>query len=52
VFTPKERDSDKPRNFSFICYRKIENAEEAIRGMNGRVRENDLILLLLIDIGD
>lgn len=41
VYTPKDRNTDKPRGFTFICYRRVENAEEAIRGMNGRVRESE-----------
>lgn len=38
VYTPKDRETDKLRSFTFIKYRRPENAEEAIRGMNGRVR--------------
>ena len=38
VFTPKNRENDKPRGFSFLRYRRVEDAEDAIRGMNGRVR--------------
>ena len=39
MFTPKNRETDKPRGFSFIRYRRVEDAEDAIRGMNGRVRK-------------
>ena len=39
VFTPKNRENDKPRGFSFIRYRRVEDAEDAIRGMSGRVRK-------------
>ena len=39
MFTPKNKETDKPRGFTFIRYRRVEDAEDAIRGMNGRVRE-------------
>ena len=38
VFTLKNRENDKPRRFSFIRYRKVEDTEDTIKGMNGRVR--------------
>ena len=34
---PKERDTRKPKGFSFCQYKRKEDAEDAIKGMNGRV---------------
>ena len=38
MLTPKNRENDKPKGFSFIRYRRVGDAEDAVRGMNGRVR--------------
>lgn len=40
VFTPTDKVTQKPRNFTFIRYRRPEDADDAVRGMNGRVRVN------------
>ena len=37
VFMPKERDTRKPKGFTFCQYKRKEDAEDAIKGMNGRV---------------
>ena len=34
---PKDRDTRKPKGFSFCQYKRKEDAEDAIKGMNGRV---------------
>ena len=34
---PKERDTRKPKGFTFCQYKRKEDAEDAIKGMNGRV---------------
>ena len=37
VFMPKERDTRKPKGFTFCQYKRKEDATDAIKGMNGRV---------------
>ena len=37
VFSPKDRDTKKPRGFTFCQYRRVEDAEDAVKGMHGRV---------------
>ena len=34
---PKDRDTRKPKGFAFCQYKRKEDAEDAIKGMNGRV---------------
>ena len=38
VFSPKDRESRRPRGFTFCQYRKKEEAEAAVKAMDGRVR--------------
>ena len=37
VFSPPDRVTRKPRGFTFIQFRRPEDAEDAVRGMDGRV---------------
>lgn len=39
---PKDRDTRKPKGFSFCQYKRKEDAEDAIKGMNGRVSVKNL----------
>ena len=45
VFTPTDRMTKKSRGFTFIRYRRQEDADDAIRGMNGRVRSKTCCFL-------
>ena len=45
VFTPTDRVTKKSRGFTFIRYRRQEDADDAIRGMNGRVRPTTCFFL-------
>ncbi len=38
VFSPKDKESRKPRGFTFCQYKKKEDAEDAVKGMNNRVK--------------
>ena len=42
VFMPKERDTRKPKGFTFCQYKRKEDATDAIKGMNGRVSMKSL----------
>jgi hypothetical protein len=37
VFSPKDRESRKPRGFTFCQYRRKEDAADAVKGMDKRV---------------
>ena len=37
VFSPKDRETREPRGFTFCQYRRREDAEDAVKGMNKRV---------------
>ena len=37
VFSPKHRETRKPRGFTFCQYRRREDAAEAVKGMDKRV---------------
>lgn len=37
VFSPKDRETRKPRGFTFCQYRRKEDADEAVKGMHKRV---------------
>ena len=52
VFMPKDKDTRKPKGFSFCQYKRKEDAEDAIKGMNGRVSWLDSFrhLLRLIEL--
>ena len=39
---PKERDTRKPKGFTFCQYKRKEDATDAIKGMNGRVSMKSL----------
>ena len=39
---PKDRDTRKPKGFTFCQYKRKEDAEDAIKGMNGRVSMKSL----------
>lgn len=38
VFSPKDKDTRKPRGFTFCQYKRKEDAEEAVKGMDKRVK--------------
>lgn len=37
VFSPKDKETRKPRGFTFCQYRRREDAEDAVKGMDKRV---------------
>ena len=37
VFSPPDKLTKKPRGFTFVQYRRAEDASDAVRGMDGRV---------------
>ena len=41
VFSPKDKETRKPRGFTFCQYRRKEDAEDAVKGMDKRVGSLD-----------
>lgn len=37
VFSPPDKITKKPRGFTFVQYRRVEDATDAVRAMDGRV---------------
>ena len=46
VFSPKDRETRKPRGFTFCQYRRKEDAADAVKGMDKRVGSLSLSLSL------
>lgn len=54
MFSPKDRETRKPRGFTFCQYRRKEDAEDAVKGMDKRVGslflDNNLTCYSLVSI--